>query len=367
MAQDVVRTIAPGVDPFSVIERDGRLSIPQGADFGAPIDELTRRLYADMFLARRLDREAFALQRQGELALWLLCQGQEAAQVGSIRALRDSDFVFPSYREHAVTLCRGVTPTELLPLWRGTSHGGWDPVAHRLHIYTLVLSTQMLHAVGYAMGVKLDRAAAPNDEIVMAYVGDGATSEGDASEALNWAAVTQAPIIFFCQNNQWAISTPNPKQFKGSLHQRARGFGLDVWHVDGNDALAVYLVVRDAAEHVRNGGGPVFIEAATYRIGGHSTSDDPRRYRSDLEVEEWTARDPIDRLRRVLDAEGWADPTFHAALEVAADALGTELRDACHSLDSGSLSTVFRNTLVRETRELALERQAFEDFQGSFA
>ncbi len=369
MAQDVTHTIASGEDPFSVIGSDGRLMLPSAVDFDLPVAALARRLYTDMVLARRLDLEAFALQRQGELALWLLCEGQEAAQVGSIRALHDEDFVFPSYREHAVALCRGVTPAELLPLWRGTSHGGWDPTRHRLHIYTLVLATQMLHAVGYAMGVQLDRRRTPDigNEVVMVYVGDGAMSEGDASEALNWAAVTQAPVIFFCQNNAWAISTPNAKQFKAPLHERARGFGLDARYVDGNDALAVHLVVSDAARRVRAGGGPVFIEAATYRIGGHSTSDDPRRYRSDSEVQFWKTLDPVARLRRVLDLEDWADAQFHAELELAADSLGEEVRSACLQLEAGSLSTTFAHTLVQETGEMALERKAFEDFHGSFA
>ncbi len=360
MAPDVTASPTPC---FRVIDDDGSVVLPEGADFGEPVEVVARRLYRDMALARRFDQEAFALQRQGELALWLLCQGQEAAQAGSIRALRDSDFVFPSYREHVAAIARGVTPEEMLPLWRGTAHSGWAPEAHHFHIYTLVLATQMLHAVGYAMGVQLDRS----DEVVLVYVGDGAMSEGDASEALNWAATAALPIVFLCQNNAWAISTPNAKQFKAPLHERARGFGLDAHFVDGNDALAVNLVVLQAVDRVRAGGPPAFIEAATYRIGGHSTSDDPKRYRSDAEVAAWLERDPIPRLRRAMERAAFADVDFFADVDREGDRLGARVRAACLALEPVPLSSVMRNTFVTETLALQREREEHEEFQGTFA
>jgi 2-oxoisovalerate dehydrogenase E1 component alpha subunit len=325
--------------------------------------DLCRGFYRDMTLARRLDQEAYSLQRQGELGLWLMALGQEAAQVGSIRALRDSDHVFPSYREHAAAFCRGITLTELLAQWRGTSHGSWDPARYRFHIYSLVLATQLPQATGYAMGVRADRS----DEIVLAYLGDGATSQGDANEAFNWAAVMHVPIIFFCQNNQWAISTPGARQHRTPLHERAAGFGLRSIVVDGNDVLAVYAVAQRAAAEVRDGGDPAFIEALTYRMSGHSTSDDPRRYRAQDELEFWARNDPLTRLRLLLDQRGWIDDAFLGLLAQEADDLAADTRKACLALAPPPLADTFRNTLTNETSLLRSERERFEEFMESLA
>lgn len=299
--------------------------------------ELCCDFYRRMVTARRFDAEAVVLQRQGELGLWLMSLGQEAAQIGSITALDDTDYVFPSYREHAAALYRGIAPSELLSLWRGVSLGGWDPFAYRFHLYTLVLSAQLLHATGYAMGVRLDGASG----IVLAYFGDGASSEGDANEAFGWAATVSAPVIFFCQNNQWAISTPVMRQTGAPLHQRGRAFGLTAYLVDGNDVLAVHALTRLAATMTRTGSGPVMIEALTYRMAGHSTSDDPRRYRMASEVEGWQARDPIDRLRRLLARRSWAGPDFFADVDAEAAELATEARRACLALPAPEAAGMF--------------------------
>ena len=364
MAQNVEASrLAVGDEPFAVVGRAGLLTLPHGTDFGEPLEALVRRMYRDIVMSRALDREGLALQRQGELALWLSCEGQEGAQVGVMRALRDTDFVFPSYRDHAAALCRGLTPEELLPMWRGSAHSGWDPKDHNFHIFTLVLATQLLHAVGYSMGVKLDG----EDSIVVAFVGDGALSEGDASEAMNWAAIQQVPLIIFCQNNQWAISTPNAKQFRSPLHARAKGFGLDARHVDGNDAIAVNLVMRDAVASVRAGGGPVFLEAVTYRMLGHSSSDDPSRYRSAAEVDLWRSRDPLKRLRLVLDVHHWADEQFYADVDRDATAFGERVRAACLALPQPTLDETFRNMFVAETAESRREHEAHRAFQESLA
>ncbi|BBY83154.1 pyruvate dehydrogenase (acetyl-transferring) E1 component subunit alpha [Mycolicibacterium pulveris] len=325
--------------------------------------DLVRGLYRDMALGRRFDQEAYALQRQGELGLWLMSLGQEAAQAGSIRAMRPADHVFPSYREHVSALCRGITPAELLSQWRGVTHGSWDPDRYRFHIYSLVLATQTLHAVGYAMGVRYDGA----DEVVLAYLGDGASSQGDANEALNWAAVNRAPIVFFCQNNQWAISTPNRKQFANALHLRAAGFGLDAVAVDGNDVLAVYQATRDMVERVRAGGRPGFIEAYTYRMSGHSTSDDPKRYRDDQELTTWQASDPLERARTLLVERGWADTEFFHGVDDDAEQLAADARRACLTLPEPSLSDTFTSTLCAETAHLRDQRRSFESFKESFA
>jgi pyruvate dehydrogenase E1 component alpha subunit len=324
--------------------------------------ELAQSLYRDMVLARRLDQEAYHLQRQGELGLWLSCRGQEAAQVGSARALRTSDWIFPAYREHAVALMRGASPAELLSQWRGCTHGGWDPARYRMHIYSLVLGTQTLHATGYAMGIRADGT----DEIVLAYVGDGATSQGDVNEAFNWAAVVQCPILFFCQNNQWAISTPVRNQTATPLHRRAAGFGLDAVCVDGNDALAVHAVTTEAVARVRSGGAPAFVEALTYRMAGHSTSDDPTKYRSGDETTYWQERDPLMRLERFLEHQGWSDPQWLKALESEAEQLAADTRAACLALCEPRLQTTFETTLVRPSAALARELQGYTDYEESF-
>lgn len=348
-------------EPLRLVRPDG--TTESNLPFGPEITpDLCRQLYRDMVLARRFDQEAYHLQRQGELGLWLSCRGQEAAQVGSIRAMRDTDYVFPSYREHAAGMVRGLSPAELLTQWRCSSHGGWDPNRYKLHVYSLVLGTQTLHATGYAMGVRAEES----DEVVLAYVGDGATSQGDTSEALNWAVVMHAPVVFFCQNNQWAISTPASAQTGAPLHRRASGFGLDAYFVDGNDVLAVYTVTRECVARVRAGGAPAFIEALTYRMAGHSTSDDPRRYRSEADVRQWEQQDPLTRLLAFMKSRGWADSEYVASLARECDILAAETRAACLAISASPLEHTFANTLVAETELLRTEREQFIAYRESF-
>ncbi|MEU1162237.1 thiamine pyrophosphate-dependent dehydrogenase E1 component subunit alpha, partial [Streptomyces sp. NPDC005921] len=239
---------------------------------GITPDDL-RGLYRDMVLTRRFDAEATALQRQGELGLWASLLGQEAAQIGSGRATREDDYVFPTYREHGVAWCRGVDPTNLLGMFRGVNHGGWDPNSNNFHLYTIVIGSQTLHATGYAMGIAKDGA----DSAVIAYFGDGASSQGDVAESFTFSAVYNAPVVFFCQNNQWAISEPTEKQTRVPLYQRAQGYGFPGVRVDGNDVLACLAVTKWALERARSGEGPTLVEAYTYRMGAHTTSDDPSR------------------------------------------------------------------------------------------
>ncbi len=323
--------------PFQLVDENGDLTAA-GQDLGVDL-ELAQVLHTDMVLARRLDHEALALQRQGELHLWIMAWGQEAAQVGSIRALRGDDHVFPSYREHAVLLCRGISPADLLRQWRGATHSGWDPAESHVHINSLVLGTQTLHATGYAAGVRLDRS----DEVVMTYFGDGAASQGDVNEALNWAAAGTLPVVFFCQNNQWAISTPTATQMRTPLHVRAAGFGLAGYHVDGNDALAVHAVTQHATARVRAGEGPALIEAQTYRLAGHSSSDDPKRYRTDDELAGWQAKDPITRLERLLRNAGVSERHF-SDLEARADTFAVEVREQAKAIHGEDLAVVFEHT-----------------------
>ncbi|WP_262014049.1 thiamine pyrophosphate-dependent dehydrogenase E1 component subunit alpha [Micromonospora sp. Mcm103] len=344
-----------------LVTPDGRLHPDVDADRDA-LGRLTRDLYRGMRLARRLDDEAFALQRQGELGLWLQCRGQEAAQVGSVAAVRADDYVFPSYREHAAALWRGIGPADLLRQWRGVAHSGWDPEPYSFHIYTLVLAAQLLHATGYALGVQRDGS----DTVVVTYFGDGAASEGDASEAMNIAAVNAAPMVFFCQNNQWAISTPTASQTRTPIHRRGAGFGLRSEWVDGNDVLAVYAVTSAVTEHARSGAGPAIVEATTYRMGGHSTSDDPTRYRTDGELEAWRARDPLARVEALMRAEGWSDEVFLGEIQAEADELADRTRRECLALTAPDLADAFATVLADVPPLLREERDAFVAYRASF-
>ncbi|MFD4630752.1 pyruvate dehydrogenase (acetyl-transferring) E1 component subunit alpha [Streptomyces sp. NPDC058284] len=325
--------------------------------------EELRGLYRDMVLTRRFDAEATALQRQGELGLWASLLGQEAAQIGSGRATRDDDYVFPTYREHGVAWCRGVDPTNLLGMFRGVNNGGWDPNSNNFHLYTIVIGSQTLHATGYAMGVAKDGA----DSAVIAYFGDGASSQGDVAEAFTFSAVYNSPVVFFCQNNQWAISEPTEKQTRVPLYQRAQGFGFPGVRVDGNDVLAVLAVTKWALERARTGEGPALIEAFTYRMGAHTTSDDPTKYRRDEEREAWEAKDPILRLRAYLESEGHADEGFFAELDDESEALGKRVREVVRAMPDPDLMAIFENVYADGHALVDEERAQFAAYQASFA
>ncbi|TPG17418.1 pyruvate dehydrogenase (acetyl-transferring) E1 component subunit alpha [Pedococcus bigeumensis] len=333
-------------------------------------DEDLRGFYRDLVLIRRVDAEATALQRQGELGIWASLLGQEAAQVGSGRAMRPQDYAFPTYREHGVAWCRGVNPLNLLGLFRGVNHGGWDPNEKNFHLYTIVIGAQTLHATGYAMGIQRDgdvgTGDADRDAAVIAYFGDGATAQGDVNESFVYAAVNNAPVVFFCQNNQWAISEPNERQTRIPLYQRARGFGFPGVRVDGNDVLAVYAVTQQALNAARSGNGPTFIEAYTYRMGAHTTSDDPTKYRVSAEVEVWKHRDPIERLKSYLVHTQKADQAFFDALEKEGDELAVAVREGCLSMPDPTPDSMFDHIYVEEHPVVEAERKEFAAYHAGF-
>ena len=332
-------------------------------DLVADVDAAQLRdLYTDMAVVRRLDAEAMALQRQGELALWAPLLGQEAAQVGSARALRADDFVFPSYREHGVAYCRGVDPVAMLRLWRGTALSGWDPAAFGIATPAIVVGSQALHATGYALGITLDGATSA----ALAYFGDGATSEGDVAEALGFAASYTVPVVFFCQNNQWAISEPARLQSHGSIARRGQGYGIPGMEVDGNDVLAVLAATRLALGRAYAGRGPTLIEAVTYRMGPHTTSDDPTRYRTRTEEEEWRAKDPLLRLGALLHREGLADDGFESSVSDVAEAAAADLRRGCLSMDDPGPDALFDHVYADPHPLLEEERAAYADYLAGF-
>lgn len=348
-----------------------RVSHPEYDAYAADLDaDRLRAMYRDMVLTRRFDTEATSLQRQGELALYAQCLGQEAAQTGSGHALAPQDHVFPSYREHGVAQARGLEMTDVLRLFRGIDHGGWDPADHNFHLFTLVIGSHALHATGYAMGVQRDGLVGTGDPdrdtAVVAYFGDGATAQGDVSEALVFASVNQAPVVLFCQNNQWAISEPTTKQSRVPIADRAPGFGVPSVRVDGNDVVATYAVTRQALERARSGGGPTFVEAFTYRMGAHTTSDDPTRYRSREEEEHWRRRDPIERLRVHLESVGELPEVFQAELAGEADAFGAHVRDTVRAMGRPSAASMFDHVYATRHGVVDAEREWFARYEASF-
>jgi pyruvate dehydrogenase E1 component alpha subunit len=310
-------------DGVRILDPDGTV-VDQEAREGLDLKEDDfRALYRHMVVARKVDIECTALQRQGELAVYPPAMGQEGAQVGSAYAMGDQDFVFPSYREVGVAVVWGMDLVEYMHFHRGTRHGGIeDPVAKRFAEISVPVGSQMLHATGWAMGARMEGRSA----CAITYFGDGATSQGDFHEACNFAAVFDAPVIFFCQNNAWAISVPFASQTRAPIWKKAEAYGLPGIRVDGNDVLASYMVTREAAERARNEHSPTLIEAVTYRMGPHSTADDRTRYQPEDEIEGWKALDPIERFRRFLDAEGLTDEKVYEEAEEEAKAIASEIR-----------------------------------------
>ncbi|WP_449057888.1 pyruvate dehydrogenase (acetyl-transferring) E1 component subunit alpha [Pseudolysinimonas sp.] len=345
-------------------ERGSRLPSPE---FDPHVADLTPDallgFYRDMLVVRRIDTEATALQRQGELALWPPLLGQEAAQIGSGRMLRADDFVFSSYREHAVAYTRGVALQDLVRVWRGTSQSGWDPFAVNMSTPQVIIGAQTLHAVGYAMGIRNDGA----DATAVTYFGDGALSEGDVSEAMVFAASFGAPVVFFCQNNHWAISEPVRVQSTVALADRAGGFGIPSLRVDGNDVLAVAAATRVALDRARAGGGPTFIEAVTYRMGPHTTADDPTRYRDADELAAWAERDPISRLALHLRAEGVLDEAAEARIAGETDAAAAELRAGCLALDDPAPLALFDHVYAEPHPGIDRQRAEYARYLDGFA
>ncbi len=360
-----VHAVQPEPDLVQLLTPEGqRVEHP---DYPLEItDDEIGALYRDLAMVRRIDSEAIALQRQGELGLWASLLGQEAAQIGAGRALRPQDMAFPTYREHGVAWCKDVDPLTLLGLFRGTNLGGWDPRENNFSLYTIVIGAQTLHATGYAMGVVRDGAVGTGDPdrdaAVLAFFGDGASSQGDVNEAFVWAGAGNLPVVFFCQNNQWAISEPVTTQSRVPLYRRASGFGFPGVRVDGNDVLASLAVTRKALDDARNAQGPTFIEAFTYRMNPHTTNDDPRRYRLGSEGETWKLKDPIERVRAYLTREAGFGKPFFDAIEDEGRVLAERIRTGCRTLPDPSPASAFDNVHVTMTDDLREQRDAFVSF-----
>ncbi|MEX2983271.1 pyruvate dehydrogenase (acetyl-transferring) E1 component subunit alpha [Streptomyces sp. C36] len=337
--------LLPDAEPY-------RLLGTEAADRLDP--ELLKRLYGQLVRGRRYNTQATALTRQGRLAVYPSSTGQEACEVAAALALEERDWLFPSYRDTLAAVARGLDPVEALTLLRGDWHTGYDPHEHRVAPLCTPLATQLPHAVGLAHAARLKG----DDVVALAMVGDGGTSEGDFHEALNFAAVWRAPVVFLVQNNGFAISVPLAKQTAApSLAHKAVGYGMPGRLVDGNDAPAVHEVLSEAVRRARAGGGPTLVEAVTYRVDAHTNADDATRYRSDAEVEAWRAHDPIALMEREMTRRGLLDDSVIQAERDAAERMAADLRERMHQDPVLDPMELFAHVYAEQTAQLR-EQQA---------
>ncbi|MFF3689262.1 pyruvate dehydrogenase (acetyl-transferring) E1 component subunit alpha [Streptomyces sp. NPDC002187] len=330
----------PDPEPYRVLGTEAAA----GAD-----PELLLRLYAELVRGRRYNAQATALTKQGRLAVYPSTTGQEACEVAAALALQEQDWLFPSYRDTLAAVARGLDPVLALTLLRGDWHTGYDPHEHRIAPLCTPLATQLPHAVGLAHAARLKG----DDVVALAMVGDGGTSEGDFHEALNFAAVWKAPVVFLVQNNGFAISVPLAKQTAApSLAHKAVGYGMPGRLVDGNDVAAVHEVLSDAMARARRGGGPTLIEAITYRIEAHTNADDATRYRGDSEVEAWRQHDPIQLLERELTERGLLDDDAKQAAADAAEAMAAALRERMNADPALDPMDLFAHVYAEQTTQL---------------
>ncbi|MER5883946.1 pyruvate dehydrogenase (acetyl-transferring) E1 component subunit alpha [Streptomyces sp. NPDC001941] len=339
----------PRTDPAPLLPDPEPLRV-LGTDAAASADPaLLRRLYAELVRGRRYNTQATALTRQGRLAVYPSSTGQEACEVAAALVLQERDWLFPSYRDTLAAVARGLDPVQALTLLRGDWHTGYDPREHRVAPLCTPLATQLPHAVGLAHAARLKG----DDVVALAMVGDGGTSEGDFHEALNFAAVWRAPVVFLVQNNGFAISVPLSKQTAApSLAHKAVGYGMPGRLVDGNDAAAVHQVLSEAVDRARRGGGPTLVEAVTYRMEAHTNADDATRYRGDAEVEAWRAHDPVRLLERELTERGLIDEDGIREAAEAAEAMAARLREGMNADPVLDPMDLFAEVYAEQTGQL---------------
>ncbi|MFI9639752.1 pyruvate dehydrogenase (acetyl-transferring) E1 component subunit alpha [Micromonospora sp. NPDC051925] len=345
--------LLPQVEPVRLLNPDGT-PLPARADLPEPPIEALREMYRRMVVGRRFDAQATALTKQGRLAVYPSSRGQEACQVGAVLALRDDDWVFPTYRESMALIARGIDPVEALTLLRGDWHCGYDPTVVHTAPQCTPLATQCVHAAGLAYGESYQG----RDTVALAFVGDGATSEGDFHEGLNFAAVFKAPVVFFVQNNKYAISVPLSRQTAApSLAYKGVGYGVPSEQVDGNDPMAVLAVLTRAVAHARAGHGPYLVEAHTYRMEAHTNADDASRYRDPEEVEAWRDRDPVARLEAYLRHRGELDDAAVATIAAQAEAYAGDLRTRMNGQPVVDPLSLFDHVYAEPTPQLVEQRE----------
>ncbi|MEU1640408.1 pyruvate dehydrogenase (acetyl-transferring) E1 component subunit alpha [Nonomuraea sp. NPDC005701] len=344
--------LLPSPEPVRFVAEDGTAVEPP-AGYTEPAGEELVEAYRRMVLGRRFDRQATALTKQGRLAVYPSSRGQEACQIAGVLALREDDWLFPTYRDSVALVSRGLDPVEVLTLLRGGWHCGYDPAATRVAPQCTPLATQTIHAVGMAEAMRRKG----EDGVVMAFIGDGGTSEGDFHEALNYAAVLRAPVVFLVQNNKYAISVPLAKQSAApALAYKGIGYGIPSEQVDGNDLVAVLSVLTAAVTHARTGGGPFLVEAHTYRMDPHTNADDPTRYRESQEVEQWESADPLARLETYLRGRGLLGAEDVAAAHKAAEEYAARLREAMNADPEADPFDLFDHVFAEPTPQLHEQR-----------
>lgn len=347
------RGLMPAPIPVQFLDDTGHRVEAITDDYAEPAHEQLIAAYRAMVIGRRFDIQATTLAKQGRLAVYPPSRGQEACQVGSMLALSDGDWAFPTYRDSMALVTRGIDPIEILEVPRGYSHCGYDPMANRTAPQCTPLATQLVHAAGFAHGERRRGRAT----VALAFVGDGGTSEGDFHEALNFAAVFKSPVVFLVQNNGYAISVPLSKQTAApSLGYKGIGYGIPSEQVDGNDAMAVLAVLNKAVAHARSGQGPVLVEAHTYRLDAHTNADDATRYRDSDEVDDWVHRDPISRLEAWLLREGIVDDVFVASVAQEAEAFAADVRDRMSTDPVVDPMSLFDNVFATPTSQLLEQR-----------
>ncbi|MGM7666489.1 thiamine pyrophosphate-dependent enzyme [Microbacterium sp. A93] len=338
------------VDPNGALLPTAEQGTEPGHEYPIPDDEVLVQAYRKLVAGRRINDQNSALVRQGRMAVYPSSHGQEACQVAAAACLSEGDWLFPTYRDTVAVISRGVDPMEVMTIFRGDWHGGYDPQREKVGIQSTPLTTQLLHGVGVAHAARLRG----EDTVVVALCGDGATSEGDFHEALNFAAVFQLPVIFFVQNNQYAISVPLARQTVApSLAHKAVGYGMAGERVDGNDLVALLSVLERGVRLVRAGAGPLLVEAHTYRIQAHTNADDATRYRDDAEVREWLAKDPVTRMRTYLSGRGLLTGDLQSQFEQEAEEVAQALRDGMNQESAPDPQELFRHVYTVPTPQLA--------------
>jgi 2-oxoisovalerate dehydrogenase E1 component alpha subunit len=348
--------LLPSDAPVTLVDPSGRAV--DSPTFPLPPDDALIAAYAASVTARRLNEQANALVRQGRLAVYPSSHGQEACQVAAAQVLADGDWLFPTYRDTVAIVARGVDPVEALALLKGDWHCGYAPYEHQVAPHTTPLATQLPHAVGVAHAARLRG----EPTVALAMCGDGATSEGDFHEALNFAAVLRAPVVFFVQNNEYAISVPLAKQTAApSLAHKGIGYGIPGERVDGNDVAALLAVLGEAVTRARSGAGPQLIEAHTYRVQAHTNADDATRYRDESEVTPWLARDPLQRIERHLRDRGLLDDASLAEFRAEADRVAAHVRDGVNRDVEPDPGELFAHLYARPTPQLDAQAALLAD------
>jgi pyruvate dehydrogenase E1 component alpha subunit len=360
-------SLLPSREPLQLIDPRGQARSRAGG-LKLPEPEILLDLYRRMVLGRRFDQQATTLTKQGRLAVYPSSHGQDACQVGAVRALRDQDWLFPTYRDTVAVVTRDVDPAEALALLRGDWHCGYDPYQYRVAPQCTPLATNTLHAVGLAHAARLRG----QDQVALVLLGDGATSEGDTHEALNFAGVWKAPVVFLVQNNGYAISVPLKKQTAApTLAAKGAGYGIPALLIDGNDAAVVYAAVRASVERASAagsaGGGPTLIEAVTYRMEAHTNADDDARYRDGDEVRAWQDRDPIIRLEAYLKAEGLLTEAACQQAAAEAERFAAGVRERMNADADVDPAGLFAHVYARPTRALERQRAALRRELGEEA